>query len=228
MPQGYIVARCPAAATVSSPVAVSRSLTSTPLPGRSGTPAARHASIVARLQVSCPTISDPPLYHEYFDRKYEIGAAGRVKPATRFALVEVVPAALPDVVDGVADVTLAVHGLLLRDVAEHLNAEAAVQVVRDPLLPRPPDDLRGQSADGPRLGHDVVRDRECPRDQFTARQQCDRLQQGTNPGRARNPGQGRGASFWPCGTQGRWRRGHGGHKAAKRCGTGAHEVSEVR
>src|SRR5258707_929474 len=72
IPQAYSVARCPPAATASSPVAVSRSLTSTPLPGRSGTSAARHASIVARLQVTCPTISGAQRYHEYFDREYVI------------------------------------------------------------------------------------------------------------------------------------------------------------
>src|SRR5271165_7233544 len=73
--------------------------------------------------------------------------------------VEVVLAALADVVDGGADVALAVHRLLLGDVAEHLDPEPAVQVADDPLLPRPPDDLRRQAARRPRLGHDVVGDR---------------------------------------------------------------------
>src|ERR1700761_3657021 len=65
-------ARCSLAATVSSPVAVSLSRTSTPVPGRPGTCAPRHESIDARLQLSCRTIVYAWLLSHYFDRKYRI------------------------------------------------------------------------------------------------------------------------------------------------------------
>src|SRR5215467_12572153 len=85
--------------------------------------------------------------------------SGADAPQTgRGRLVEVVLAALANVIDRGADVALAVYRLLLGDVAEHLDAEAAVQVAHDPLLPRAPHDLRGQPADRPRLGHDVIGD----------------------------------------------------------------------
>src|ERR1700761_5399958 len=73
--------------------------------------------------------------------------------------VEVVLAAFPHVVDGRADVLAAVHGVPAGDVAEHLDAEAAVEVLGDAPLPGAADDLRGEPADGARLGHDVVGDR---------------------------------------------------------------------
>src|ERR1700722_1856565 len=83
-------------------------------------------------------------------------------------IVEVVLAAFADVVDGRADVLAAVRGVAGGDVPEHLDAEAAVQVLHDAALPGAADDLRGQPADGPRLGHDVVGDREAAADQLRA------------------------------------------------------------
>src|SRR5262245_52110604 len=77
-------------------------------------------------------------------------------------LIKVVRAALADVVDGAADVLLAVDRALLGHVAEHLDAEAPVQVADDPLLPRAADDLGRQPPDRARLRHDVVGDRERP------------------------------------------------------------------
>ena len=56
------------------------------------------------------------------------------------------------------DVLLAVDGTLLGDVTEHLDPEPAVEVADDPLLPGAPDDLGGEPAGGPGLGHDVVGD----------------------------------------------------------------------
>src|SRR5260370_9622292 len=50
----------------------------------------------------------------------------------------------------------AVDGLLLGQMRKHLDAKAAVEVIRDPLFPRAPYDLRGQAARDARLGHDVV------------------------------------------------------------------------
>jgi hypothetical protein len=34
---------------------------------------------------------------------------------------------------------------LLGEVTEHLDAKASVEVIGDPLFPRPPDDLRGET-----------------------------------------------------------------------------------
>ena len=64
---------------------------------------------------------------------------------------------------------LAVDRALLGEVAEHLDAEPAVEVADNPLLPRAADDLGGQPAGGPRLGHDVVRDLVGALDQPLAR-----------------------------------------------------------
>src|SRR3984885_5498208 len=83
--------------------------------------------------------------------------------------VEVVLAAFPHVVDGRADVLAAVYGVPAGNVPEHLDAEAAVEVFHDAALPGTADDLRRQPADRPRLGHDVVGDREAARDQLLAR-----------------------------------------------------------
>src|ERR1700722_20807813 len=74
--------------------------------------------------------------------------------------VEVVLAAFADVVDGRADVLAAVRGVPAGDVPEHLDAEAAVEVLHDAALPGSADDLRRQPSDRPGLGHDVVGDRE--------------------------------------------------------------------
>src|ERR1700733_2164665 len=81
-------------------------------------------------------------------------------------VVEVVLAAFAHVVDGRADVLAAVHGVPASDVPEHLDAEAAVEVLHDAALPGAADDLRRQPPDRPRLGHDVVGDRETAVDQL--------------------------------------------------------------
>src|SRR5258708_32170660 len=66
-----------------------------------------------------------------------------VPSSDRYRSVEVVLPALADVVHGGPDVLLTMDRTLLGDVAEHLDPEAAVEVVDDPLLPRSADDLRG-------------------------------------------------------------------------------------
>src|SRR5579864_9844169 len=50
----------------------------------------------------------------------------------------------------------AVDGFFLGQMREHLDAEAAVEVVGDSFLPGTPDDLRGKAAGDARLGHDVI------------------------------------------------------------------------
>ena len=50
----------------------------------------------------------------------------------------------------------AVDGLFLGQMRKHLDTKAAVQVVRNPLFPRTPDNLRGEATRNARLGHDVV------------------------------------------------------------------------
>src|SRR5262249_8989421 len=64
------------------------------------------------------------------------------------------------------DALVAVHFMAFRQVPEHLNAEAAVEVVDDPPLPGTADDLRGEPPDGARLPHDVVLDAVGARDQL--------------------------------------------------------------
>ncbi|MDB6085088.1 MAG: hypothetical protein JWN43_2969, partial [Gammaproteobacteria bacterium] len=72
--------------------------------------------------------------------------------------IEVVLSPLSHVVDGRRDVISVVNGRFLGQVRKHLNAEAAVEIIGDALPPRTPNDLRGQTSRGPRLGHDVIRD----------------------------------------------------------------------
>jgi hypothetical protein len=50
----------------------------------------------------------------------------------------------------------AVDGFLLRQMREHLDTEATVQVVGNPLFPGAPYDLRGEATGDAGLGHDVV------------------------------------------------------------------------
>jgi hypothetical protein len=56
-------------------------------------------------------------------------------------LVEVVLATLANIVDSAANVLLAMDGLELRDVTEHLGAETEIEIVHDSLLPGPTNDL---------------------------------------------------------------------------------------
>ena len=51
---------------------------------------------------------------------------------------------------------LAMHRLLFREMREHLDAEATVQVIGNSLPPRAPHDLRREAAGGARLRHDVI------------------------------------------------------------------------
>jgi hypothetical protein len=53
-------------------------------------------------------------------------------------------------------------------VAEHLDAEAVVEVVDDALLSGAPHDLRRQPSGRPRLRHDVVGDAVSTLDQLLA------------------------------------------------------------
>src|ERR1700678_3443001 len=81
-----------------------------------------------------------------------------VAAASGCASVERDSTALSNIAAGVDDVVVAVGGRPLREVPEHLDAEPAIEVVDNPLFPRSPDDLCGQTPDRARLLHDVVGD----------------------------------------------------------------------
>src|SRR5271157_984641 len=74
----------------------------------------------------------------------------------RGSLIDIVLAALPNVGDFRTDVVPAVRRFLLSEMREHLDAEPAIQVVSDPLPPRTPYDLRGETPRSARLRHDVI------------------------------------------------------------------------
>src|ERR1700680_1344860 len=86
------------------------------------------------------------------------------------ALIEVVFSALANVGDFRTDVIPAMRRLLLGEMREHLDAEAPIQVVGDPLPPRTPYDLGGKAPGSARLRHDVIGDLPRPLEKLVRRQ----------------------------------------------------------
>ena len=64
--------------------------------------------------------------------------------------------ALANVADRGPDVLVRMYHLLLGEMAEHLDAEPAVEIVGDALAPWAAENLGGEAPDDARLRHDVV------------------------------------------------------------------------